>query len=162
MTTDKNTTPQNTSWLYVLMYFVGTLLLVAGIIALFIYFTMYSHSAYGFQIASLIAYTAVVVWQTFFRQRYARAYSFSHPAVRSVLPKLCIIHAEFLCLAWIAVTAMLYYRTRVPQSWLENTGPKGVPPYDSLCIVFAIAICTVQVVISRRILSRSLIAWVEK
>ena len=150
------------SWLYLLIYFLLIVLLIAGVVALFIYYSDYSSNPYGFQIASLVSYTGIAIWRIFGRHREARSYNINHPAVRRVLPKLTILHAEFLCIVWIVSSLMVYYRARVPKTWLLNTGPKNIPPYDATCLVIAIAIMAVQVYLSRRILSRSLIAWVEK
>jgi len=133
-------------------YFLG---FMALFVALFLLYTVFGDSV-PIPIANLISYTGGVFWFVFCGSSWlGGGYSLRHKAVRQTIPRLLVIHAGFLVLMFAVQSLALSYKPRLPAEWLREHGKDPSWFVSGLMVIFLL-IGTVQITLSRRILSRSL------
>jgi len=108
------------------------------------------------QTISLIADTEFVFFFVFCNSRSWRGYSLRNKTVQQQLPHLLQIHCLFLVLLIAVETFALSERPHLPDSWIAERGPRLLSPFESGLLLIGMAIVITQVLISRRILSRTL------
>jgi hypothetical protein len=108
------------------------------------------------QTISLIVDTEFVFFFVFCNSRSWRGYSLRNKTVRQQLPHLLQIHCLFLVLLIAVETFALSERPHLPDSWIAKPGPRLMSPFESGLLLIGMAIVITQVLISRRILSRTL------
>lgn len=108
---------------------------------------------YGIQIATLTGYSGAVFVYTFFRTRGVNTkYSLLEPYVQQQLPRLLLIHCIYLLGIFFLETVALSFRPSMSNWWLDS---REVPPFDFALMIVGTFIAVSQVILSRRILSRS-------
>jgi hypothetical protein len=129
--------------------------LVSGAMAIFWLAILIADKPFGLQITALIGYTGFVFFQLFCDSRAFKGYGLRLTAVRQKIPTLLAIHAVFLLVVFIALTAALSVRPHVLSSWHITNGKRG-NSFDTLLIMVGVTICMGRTLISRKILSRSI------
>jgi hypothetical protein len=135
-----------------LRIFFGALLV--GLAALLL-FVLLGERPFGIQIATAIIYTAAVFLFVFLRSRLGRGYSLRERTVQQRLPRLLAIHGAFLVLILVIQTAEFALRPHLPGNWFKKAS-KGVTWFEYVALWIYVLTGMTQVLISRRILSRSL------
>jgi hypothetical protein len=111
---------------------------------------------FGIQIATLITYTGAVIYLVFCRTRYFdRGYSLREKAVQRQIPRLLSIHSAFLVLIFMIITFAYALRPYLPGYWFTEHG-RNPSLFVGLLALICLLINMTQILISRRILSRSL------
>ena len=127
-----------------------------GIVGAACIFIVLGERPFGIQIATAITYTYFAFWYIFFPTRgLLERYSLRNKTVQRQIPLLLAIHCAFLIPIFVGETIWFSVKLNLPSYWLTEHGKRGAPLYVWLvmvCIVFAFFI---QVLICRRILSRS-------
>jgi len=112
---------------------------------------------FGIQIATAIAYTYFAFWYVFYPTRgLEERYSLQEKAVQEQIPRLLAIHFAFLLLIFIGETTLFSMKPRLPSYLFAEHGKQRDTLYEGVLIVSSVIIFFTQVLISRRILSRSL------
>ena len=120
-------------------------------------FIVLGERPFGIQIATIVAYTYFAFWYVFFPTRgLLERYSLRNKAVRQQLPRLLAIHCTFLALIFLGQTMLFATRSRLPSYWLTEHGKRGGTLYEAVLLVPIVIVFFIQVLISRRILSRCL------
>jgi hypothetical protein len=111
----------------------------------------------GVQIATAIMYTYFAFWYVFFPTRgMLEKYSLRNKTVQGRVPLLLAIHCAFLILIFLGETIWFSMKPDLPSYWFREDGGRGAPWYVLLVLVSVTVVFFVQVLVSRRILSRSL------
>jgi hypothetical protein len=134
---------------------VGKLIVfLVTIVSIFLLYVLLGDKPFGFQIATLIAYSVSVFTFVFFRWKgLNKAYSLRDKAVRRQIPRLLAIHGAFLVLVFSILALASYLRPGLPSGWLtENTRYHSW--FSSGLIWIFTLVWLAQVYISRGILSR--------
>ena len=109
---------------------------------------------FGMQIATAITYTYFVFWYVFFPTRgLLEKYSLRNTTVQEQIPLLLAIHCAFLISIFLGQTIWFAMKRRLPGYWLTEDGKDWCALAMMGSVVF---IFFAQVLISRRILNRSL------
>ena len=112
---------------------------------------------FGTQIATAITYTYFAFWYVFFPTRgLLDKYSLQDKAVQEQIPRLLAIHFAFLLLIFLGQTILLTMKPRLPSYWLSEHGKNRDTLYEGVLLGSSVIIFFTQVLICRRILSRSL------
>jgi hypothetical protein len=117
-------------------------------------FIVLGERPFGIQIATAIIYTYFAFWYVFFPTRgLLEQYSLRNKAVQQRIPLLLVIHCAFLISVCLGETIWFSVKPHLPSYWFAEHGKRGAPlvVIGSVTVVFF-----AQVLISRRILSRSL------
>ncbi|GEM_PF-1838989 len=120
-------------------------------------FIVLGEKRFGIQIATAIMYTYFAFWYVFFPTRgLLEQYSLRNKAIQRRIPFLLAIHCAFLILVFLGETIWFSVKPRLPSYWFTEYGKSD----GHLVVLVLISSITVvffaQVLISRRILSRSL------
>lgn len=109
-------------------------------------FIVLEERPFGIQIATAITYTYFAFWYVFFPTRgLLEQYSLRNKTVQRRIPLLLVIHCAFLISIFLGEPILLSVKPR-----------SSVKPPSMVAIVSVIVVFIAQVLISRRILSRSL------
>jgi len=107
---------------------------------------------FGIQIATAITYTYFAFWYVFFPTRgLLEKYSLRNKMVQQRIPLLLAIHCAFVISIFLGQTIWFATEPR-----LTEHGKSGGDLHEMVMIVSLVAVFFIQVLISRRILSRSL------
>jgi hypothetical protein len=132
---------------------IGAAYLVGAFGAIFL-FVVLGERRFGIQISTTITYTYFAFWYIFFPTRgLLEKYSLRNKRVQQRIPHLFMIHCAVLILMFLGQTVWFAMKAGLPGFWLTELGKRDGTP---LMIVFFVAVFFTQVLISRRILSRSL------
>jgi hypothetical protein len=128
-----------------------------GAFGAFCLFIVLGEKPFGIQIATAITYTYFVFWYVFFPTRgMLDKYSLRNKAVQQQIPTLLAIHSAVLILICWGQTIWFAMKPHLPSYWLTKHGKQGMTLYEWAILVSPVALFFTQVLISRRILSRSL------
>lgn len=121
-------------------------------------FIILGERPFGIQIATAIIYTYFAFWYIFFPTRgLLEQYSLRNKAVRQRIPLLFLIHCAFLISVFLGETIWFSMGpAHLPSYWFTEHGKRGTPLYEWAVIGSLTIVFFAQVLISRRILSRSL------
>ena len=124
-------------------------------IGILLLYMVFGERPFGIQLVTLIAYTIVVFFNLFCNTRFLRGFDFYSEARQKSTSRLLIIHVSFLILVFAIQTMVFKFGPKLPHWWIDEKGPKDDSPLQiALCIaVFSLGV--IQVVWSRRILSRA-------
>jgi hypothetical protein len=112
---------------------------------------------FGIQITTGITYTYFAFWYIFFPTRgLLTKYSLRNKTVQQEIPLLLAIHCAFLILILFGQTIWFAMKPHLPGYWLTEHGKRSASLYVWVTICSFVAVFLTQVLISRRILSRSL------
>ena len=110
---------------------------------------------FGIQIATAITYTYFAFWYVFFPTRgLLEKYSLRNNTVRHQIPSLLAIHIAFLIMIFLGQTILFAIKPHLSSYWATDRG--AGTPYVWVMIGSSVVFFFTQVLISRRILSRSL------
>jgi hypothetical protein len=137
-----------------LKMFLTWVCIMAGALTIFLLIFL-DHQPFQTQIVALVADTAFVFFLVFCDSRAWRGYSLRNERVQQELPRLFGIHCAFLLLLFVLLTFALTERPRLPSSWLAESGPRDVPPFDFVLIMIGTAFVFTQAWILRKILKRT-------
>jgi hypothetical protein len=149
---DAMKTPPSASAVEMLVTWVG---LVAGAMAIILLATIWLPRQFGLQIVSLVGDTELVFFLVFCDSRAWRGYSLRNKRVQQELPHLLDVHCLFLILVFALLTFALSARSRLPSSWLVESGPKYDSPFALGLIVIGTMTAMTQAWIYRKILRRA-------
>jgi hypothetical protein len=120
-------------------------------------FVVLADRAFGIQIASAIIYTYFAFWYVFFPTRgLLEKYSLRDKRVQRRIPLLLAIHSAFLTLIFVGETVWFSMKTQLPSYCFTEHGKPVGPLYVFVVIGSVTVIFFAEVLISRKILSRSL------
>jgi hypothetical protein len=120
-------------------------------------FIFLGERAFGIQIASVITYTYFVFWYIFFPTRgLLEKYSLRNEKVQRQIPLLLVIHSASLILMFVGETVWFSMKPHLPNYWFTEHGKPVGPLYVFVVIGSVTVVFFIEVLISRRILSRSL------
>jgi hypothetical protein len=112
---------------------------------------------FGFQIATAVIYTYFAFWYVFFPTRgLLENYSLRNNTVQQQIPILLAIHCAFLISIVLGQTIWFAMKPRLPSYWLMGHGTRHKTLFAWAMIVSGVVVFFCEVLISRRILSRSL------
>ena len=121
----------------------------------FCLFIVLGEKPFGIQIATAITYTYFAFWYVFFPTRgLLEKYSLLNKRVQQQIPSLLAIHCAFLISILLGQTAWFAMKAR-PSHWLTERGKQGDTSYIGVMIGSIVVVFFTQVLISRRILSRT-------
>src|SRR5260370_13751887 len=121
-------------------------------------FIVLGERPFGIQIVTAITYTYFAFWYVFFRTRgLLEKYSLRNKTFQQQVPPLLAIHCALVFLIILGQTIWLAMKPRQPSYWLTERGKQGGTLYVLAMIGSIVVVFFTQVLISRRILSRSLI-----
>jgi hypothetical protein len=146
-------TPPDASLLMMSLTWVG---IMAGMMTTFLLAILMVHRPFGIQVIFLVADTEFVFFLVFCDSRAWRGYSLRNKRVQQELPHLLGIHCLFLVLIFALLTFALSAQSRLPSSWLVESGPKDVSPFAFGLIFIGVITVMTQAWTYRRILSRVL------
>ena len=114
---------------------------------------------FGFQCASMIAYTLFEVFFTFARTGSRGGpdippFMFTCPAVEPQIPRLLWRHLGFLVAFFAFQTGMLAARTHLPE-WWNLRDRKGTTPFDLVLLLLCFGLAYAQVFSNRSTLNRA-------
>jgi hypothetical protein len=119
-------------------------------------FIILGERSFGVQIATAIMYTYFAFWYVFFPTRgLLEQYSLRNKNVQGRIPLLLAIHSAFLILIFFGETIWFSMKPHLPSYWFTEHGKRGGPLYISVVIVSVTALFFIEVLTSRRVLSRS-------
>jgi hypothetical protein len=120
-------------------------------------FIILEERVFGMQIATAIIYTYFAFWYVFFPTRgLLEQYSLLNKKVQQQIPLLLAVHCAFLILIFLGETMWFSMKSHLPSYWFTEHGRPVGPLYVFVVSVSVLALFFIQVLISRRILSRSL------
>ena len=120
-------------------------------------FIVLGERPFGIQIATAIIYTYFAFWYVFFPTRgLLEQYSLRNKAVQQRIPLLLVIHCAFLISVFLGETIWFSMKPHLPSYWFAEHGKRGAPLYVLVVLASVTVVFFAQVLISRRILSRSL------
>lgn len=116
-------------------------------------FIILEEKPFGLQIATAITYTYFAFWYIFFPTRgLLEKYSLRNKKVQQQIPLVLAIHSAFLISIFFGQTIWLAMKPHLPGYWLGKQDP---PLYVWVMIGSSVVLFLTQVLISRRILNRS-------
>jgi hypothetical protein len=127
------------------------LTLCPGSLLLFIYF---GDHTFGFQLASVLCYSAFIVLMTFSHYRDQQRYLFTCPVVRHQRSRLAYRHIAFTIALVGGETLALKLRSRLPQSWVVARG-RSMPPFVVSLFVYSGCLAFIQLLTNRSILHKA-------
>lgn len=128
-----------------------------GTLATLCMFIILGERPFGIQIATAITYTYFAFWYVFFPTRgLLQQYSLRNKAVQRRIPLLLAIHCAFLTPIFVGETIWFSMKPNLPSYWFTEHGKRDAPWYVSVVMVSIVVVFFTQVLISRRILRRSL------
>ena len=136
----------------------GFLGIPVGLVLAFVLYFVLANERFGIQVATLTAYTVYVFFLLFSSVKSSKGYDLRQKAVRQTIPHLLAIHAAFLAIVLIGLTAALWLRPYLPPSWIVKRGLRGGSWFDVFLLLIGVATCAFQVQICRKVLSRSITA----
>jgi hypothetical protein len=111
----------------------------------------------GMQVATAVMYTYFAFWYIFFPTRgLLEQYSLHDRRVQRRIPLLLAIHSAFLILIFLGETVWFSMKPHLPSYWFTEHGKRGGPLYVFVLIGSVTVVFFIEVLISRRILSRGL------
>jgi hypothetical protein len=120
-------------------------------------FIVFGERPFGIQIATAITYTYFAFWYVFFPTRgLLEKYSLRNKTVQRRVPLLLAIHCAFLISIFLGETIWFSMKPQLPSYWFTEHGKWGGALYVLVLIGSVTVVFFTQVLISRRILSRSL------
>jgi hypothetical protein len=120
-------------------------------------FIVLARRAFGIQIASAITYTYFEFWYVFFPTRgLLQQYSLHDKMVQRRIPLLLAIHSAFLMLIFVGETVWFSMKPQLLSYWFTEHGKPVGPLYVFVVIGSVTVAFFIEVLISRRILSRGL------
>ncbi len=120
-------------------------------------FIALDETPFGFQIATAITYTYFAFWYIFFPTRgLLEKYSLRDKTVQRQLPRLLAIHCGFLAALLLGQIKWFAMKPYLSSYWFTEYGKRRDTSYELMMIVAPVLVFFAQVLISRRILSRSL------
>ena len=133
------------------LFFLLLLTLCPGSLLLFIYL---GDRPFGFQLASVLCYTAFVVLFTFSHYRDQQRYLFTCPVVRHQRLRLIYRHIAFITTLFVVETLALKLRPRLPESWVVASG-RSMPPFVVILFIFSGGLAFAQLLTNRSILHKA-------
>jgi hypothetical protein len=130
--------------------------LMAGVATILFLAVLLDQKPFETQIIALAADTEYVFFLVFCDSRAWRGYSLRNKTVQQELPRLLGVHCVFVVLIIAALTFALSARSRLPSSWVLESGPKHESPFEFGLIVIGAIAATAQAWVYRRILGRAL------
>jgi len=128
-----------------------------GVFGTLYIFIILGERPFGIQIATAITYTYFAFWYVFFPTRgLLEKYSLRNKMVQRRIPLLLAMHCAFLIPIFLGETIWFLMKPHLPSYWFTEHGKRGTPLYVLLAIGSVTVVFFTQVLISRRILSRSL------
>jgi hypothetical protein len=127
------------------------LTLCPGSLLLFIYL---GDRPFGFQLASVLCYTAFIVLFTFSHYRDQQRYLFTCPVVRHQRSRLVYRHIAFLAALFGVETLALKLRPRLPESWVVASG-RSMPTFVLILFIFSGGLAFAQLLTNRSILNKA-------
>ena len=115
---------------------------------------------YGFQEASIISYTLVVVFFTFATTGSGRSggnvpgYKFTCPAVEPQVPRLLWRHLIFLVALFVLQTALLTVHPQLPD-WWNARDRKGMTAFDAAVFFACFSLAWTQILTNKSLLNRA-------
>lgn len=115
---------------------------------------------YGFQEASIISYTLVVVFFTFAttgsgpRGGNVPGYKFTCPAVEPQVPRLLWRHLIFLVALFVLQTALLTVHPHLPE-WWNVRDKKGMTVFDAALFFACFGLAWTQILTNKSLLNRA-------
>ena len=123
----------------------------------FFLFIVLGERPFGTQVATAITYTYFAFWYVFFPTRgLLEKYSLRNKTVQRRVPLLLAIHCAFLISIFLGETIWFSMKPQLSSYWFTEHGKRGGPLYVLVLIGSVTVVFFTQVLISRRILSRSL------
>lgn len=120
-------------------------------------FIVLGERPFGVQIATAITYTYFAFWYVFFPTRgLLEKYSLQNKTVQQQIPLLLAIHCAFLIPMLLGQTIWFAMKRHLPSYWLTEPGKWGASLHVWVMIGSFVVVFFTQVLISRRILNRSL------
>ncbi len=120
-------------------------------------FIVLGERPFGIQVATAIMYTYFAFWYVFFPTRgLLEQYSLRNKKVQQRIPLLLAVHCAFLVSVFLGETIWFSMKPHLPSYWFTEYGKRGGPLYVLVAIGFVTVVFFAQVLVSRRILSRSL------
>jgi len=120
-------------------------------------FIVLGEKPFGNQIATAITYTYFAFWYVFFPTRgLLDKYSLRNKTVQQQIPRLLALHIAFLVSILLGQTVLFAMKPRLQSYWLTEHGKERDTLYEGVLIGSFVIVFFAQVLISRRILSRSL------
>jgi hypothetical protein len=109
---------------------------------------------FGFQLASVLCYTAFIILLTFSHYRDQQRYLFTCPVVRHQTLRLVSGHIGFITTLFAVETLALKLRPRLPESWVVASG-RSMPPFVIILFVFSGGLALAQLLTNRSILYKA-------
>lgn len=150
---DAMNTPPKASGLEMFATWAGLMLGAATILLLGI---LLGEKPFGLQIVAVAADTEYVFFLVFCDSRAWRGYSLRDKRVQRELPRLLGPHCFFLFLIVVALTVALSSRSRLPSSWVVESGSKHDSPFAVALIIAGVLAATAQAWLYRNKLARAL------
>jgi hypothetical protein len=150
---DPMNTPPNASRVERLITWVGVV--TAGM-TLFLLAILLVHKPFGIQIVSLVAYTEFVFFLVFCDSRAWHGYSLRNKRVQQEMPCLLGVHFLFLVLVFGVLTFALSAQSRLPGSWLVESGSRNVSRFAFALLLIGTITAWTQAWICRKILRRAM------
>jgi len=125
-----------------------------ALMAAFIAYIFLSNEPFGIQLATLITYTLIVFCFVFIPSRLGGGFGLRSHAVRQCTPRLLRIHLVFLTLIFLVQTSAFALRPKLSNWWLQE-GVKHDSLYSETLIIILLVTGMIQILLSRKILSRS-------
>jgi len=120
----------------------------------FCLFIILGDRTFGIQIVTAITYTYFAFWYVFFPTRgLLEKYSLRNKTVQQQIPSLLAIHIAFLIMIFLGQTIWFAIKPHLSRYWATDRG--AGTPYAWVMIGSSVVFFFTQVLISRRILSRS-------
>jgi len=120
-------------------------------------FIVLGEKPFGIQIANAIVYTYFAFWYVFFPTRgLLDKYSLRNKTVQQQIPLLLAIHCAFLTSIVLVQTLCFAMESHLPSYESTRRGRRETTLYVWVGICFSVVVFFTQVLVSRKILSRSL------
>ena len=130
---------------------------LAGVFGGLLLFIVLADKPFGIQITTAIVYSYFIFWYVFFPTRgLLEKYSLRDPVVQQQVLRLLAIHLAFLTLIVVWQTVLFTVKSRLLNYWLTEHGKRWDTLYELVLIGSFAIVFWAQVLVSRRILSRSL------
>lgn len=132
-------------------------LLVTGCIASLVLYILLMDKPFGWQITVAVGFTTAVFFFVFFRWRgMPESFSLRDKKIQRQLPRLVALHAAFLMFLLVGLIEWHGFRSRLPDYWVTEQGPRHDSPYSAVLVLFSLLIFYAEVFLARRILKRAL------
>ena len=136
-------------------FFAFTLLFVVAFGGGGTLFMMLGDTPYGIQLASVVAYTALVMIYAFAKNRGDNPpYLFTCPVVVSQYPRLLKRHAGYVAVLVALETVALKIKPHLSQWWLTSSG-RNMTPFVVAVMVPCGALVVMEIMTTRGVLDRA-------